>query len=439
MSNVVECIQVQGLVAKIYQDSDPQNPEDMTDSPVWLGHYHRQFWRDPKELPFRDGPGFVDWFKGYNGEEREGDDLSGPGAPLFLARRKQELQEQWAVFVVRAYIHGGVSLALEGSIDHLRMPDQQFDVSRCGVVLIDKKKWHGGLPAGAEVPEDDDRYWREIAEAHVKEWNQYLGGEVYGYRVVEGENDDNEVDSCWGYYGIEAVREAAREAAEACFEKIKREGEEFDAFCDSLDQETLDALVHDAKSEEASAINNDGKGAQVNYLLESGFTRATLRAQAAARRAADEVDRPTDEVNLFVGRVVHATDEGIRQFGEYHFSDKGPGEVMDVDQFADELRKMLPASAGERLEAVARKGKTYKKVADAILGQLDNTAEDWWEKCCENCPSVEAEQDEVVLAEPEWEVCDTQPGTSPGAGWEPFAVSCGGPGAHYVWWRRRRA
>lgn len=34
MSNVVECIQVQGLVAKIYQDSDPQNPEDMTDSPV---------------------------------------------------------------------------------------------------------------------------------------------------------------------------------------------------------------------------------------------------------------------------------------------------------------------------------------------------------------------------------------------------------------------
>lgn len=220
----IETIQVQGLLAKIYQDPDAQNPEDMTDAPVWLGHYHRQFHRSPKELPFRDGPGFVDWYRGYNGEERENDDLSGPGAPVFLKKRKQELQKQWAVFIVRSYIHGGVSLALEGSLDHLRMPDQQFDVSRCGVVLIDKVKWreYVGTPP---TPEDgvavDQTDWRKIAEAHLKEWNQYLGGEVYGYRVVKmqtcnlGHEHEEELDSCWGVYGKDATVEMAREAAEA--------------------------------------------------------------------------------------------------------------------------------------------------------------------------------------------------------------------------------
>jgi len=276
--NPVETFEVNGLTVKIFQDPDAQNPESMTDSPVWLGHYHRQFWNSPKELPFSNGPGFVDWYKGYQGEEREYDDLSGPDAASFLKKRAEEMQAQWAVFIVRAYIHSGVSLALEGSLDHARMPDQQWDVSRCGVVLIDKLKWHGDLPPGAEAPVEDAKYWRDIAEAHIKEWNQYLSGEVYGYAVKDGES--NEVDSCWGFYGIEAAREAGREHAEACFAEITRKSAEFDAFCGELRQEILDELVHDAKSEEASAINNDGKNAQVQYLLDTGFTRELLRERA---------------------------------------------------------------------------------------------------------------------------------------------------------------
>jgi len=286
MDKPIETIQVQGLVAKIYQDTHAEDPETLTDAPVWLAHYHRDFQHAPKELPFRDGPGFVEWYRGYNGEEREDDEWDSPVPEfksLYLHRRKQEMQDQWAVFIVRAYIHGGVSLALEGSLAHARMPDQQWDVSRCGVLLIDKAKWRermGCPPAPVSGETENAAYWREIAEAHIQEWNQYLGGEVYGYRVVEGEDDDNEVDSCWGYYGIEAVREAAKEAAEACFEKMKRDGEEFDRFCDSLDQDTLIELVLDVKLDEAAAINNAAKGVQVDYLLKNGFTKELLLAKA---------------------------------------------------------------------------------------------------------------------------------------------------------------
>lgn len=55
--------------------------------------------------------------------------------------------------------------------------------------------------------------WRERAihlmEAEVKEYDQYLTGDVYGFTLlkkvdVEAEDDDSaweEVDSCWGFYG----------------------------------------------------------------------------------------------------------------------------------------------------------------------------------------------------------------------------------------------
>jgi len=52
----------------------------------------------------------------------------------------------------------------------------------------------------------------EILRNEVKTYDQYLRGEVYGYRVLD--KDGDEVDSCWGFYGddheasglLEAVR-----------------------------------------------------------------------------------------------------------------------------------------------------------------------------------------------------------------------------------------
>jgi len=51
----------------------------------------------------------------------------------------------------------------------------------------------------------------EIAESEVNTLDQFIRGEVYGYKVF-GEGDDGdreELDSCWGYYGEEdAITEA---------------------------------------------------------------------------------------------------------------------------------------------------------------------------------------------------------------------------------------
>ncbi|HUX02457.1 MAG TPA: hypothetical protein VMY35_15960, partial [Phycisphaerae bacterium] len=49
--------------------------------------------------------------------------------------------------------------------------------------------------------------------AEVSTYDDYLTGQVFGY-VVEDE-DGNDLDSCWGFYGEDYCRETARESAEA--------------------------------------------------------------------------------------------------------------------------------------------------------------------------------------------------------------------------------
>ncbi len=38
-----------------------------------------------------------------------------------------------------------------------------------------------------------------VLQAEVKTYDQYLTGDVYGYKVKD--TDDEELDSCWGFYG----------------------------------------------------------------------------------------------------------------------------------------------------------------------------------------------------------------------------------------------
>lgn len=49
----------------------------------------------------------------------------------------------------------------------------------------------------------------------------------------------------------------------------------------SVLSENLDALVHEEASKMASTINNDGKGEQIEYLLQRGWTEDEIRKAAS--------------------------------------------------------------------------------------------------------------------------------------------------------------
>ena len=64
-----------------------------------------------------------------------------------------------------------------------------------------------------------------VLKGEVETYDQYLTGDVYGYRVSKievcdkGHKHDEELHSCWGYYGMESVEEEGRSMLEYYIEK----------------------------------------------------------------------------------------------------------------------------------------------------------------------------------------------------------------------------
>jgi hypothetical protein len=69
----------------------------------------------------------------------------------------------------------------------------------------------------------------KVLEGEVETYDQFLTGEVYGYRISKIEVCDKgcehkkEVDSCWGYYGMESVEEEGNNKLEYYIEKEEKE------------------------------------------------------------------------------------------------------------------------------------------------------------------------------------------------------------------------
>ena len=67
----------------------------------------------------------------------------------------------------------------------------------------------------------------KVLEAEVKVYDQYLTGDVYGYQVFEvskcelGHEHEEEVSSCWGYYGEEECINDAKRIVEYYTKKEK--------------------------------------------------------------------------------------------------------------------------------------------------------------------------------------------------------------------------
>lgn len=149
---------------KIYPDDGNESPNDWWDDEKFLIFDHRDLYVE------RDGFNPDDIFE--NGETVKG----------------------YHVFRCYAYIHGGVAL----DVDSHTFPDARWDVSFKGFWLIKRVKgtWtrKHALTAALDL---------------CKTWNQYLSGDVYCYKIYN-ENDE-EIDSCWGYYGVESCMEAAED------------------------------------------------------------------------------------------------------------------------------------------------------------------------------------------------------------------------------------
>lgn len=89
--------------------------------------------------------------------------------------------------------------------------------------------------------------------------------------------------------------------------------------------------------------------------------------------------------------VIEEMNDGIRQFGEYTFNDKGPIEVMDIYGICDYLEVLTSSEIHSFIKELRGKTKPYSKrerVCGAILVQLQDLkyTDEEWEHICDASP-----------------------------------------------------
>ena len=243
---IVDERKVGNCTVKVYHDEHPSHPDEGNDDlflisfstdfhvvrkPYWdcLGDFsdfmHPKYkldmpedeeesgdYEEPAEEP-KDNRTDPLWRKAYceacdnqieallhaSGEDTDFEDSSGRAAATKDYGRRHDLwyewqrykaeHAEWACFTLNVHYHGGgyTRLSLGGIYTGFE-EDKWGPESPRGFVMVKKS-------AGWLQPLE------ETAESLVKDWQSYCDGDVYGYVVTDDLEEDEEVDSCWGYVG----------------------------------------------------------------------------------------------------------------------------------------------------------------------------------------------------------------------------------------------
>jgi hypothetical protein len=123
----------------------------------------------------------------------------------------QEISAYW--LPVYLYDHSGITI----STKPYTCP---WDSGQIGVIYVSWEK------AKAEFGPCPKRKALKCLESEIREYDDYLTGNVYGYCIID--NEGNEIDSCWGYYGNpeeSGLLQAAKESIDYIIEnQLKNEG-----------------------------------------------------------------------------------------------------------------------------------------------------------------------------------------------------------------------
>lgn len=163
-----------GLTARILHDADAEQPF-ADDDAVRIVILHRRY---------------IDPSGGACGRD-----------PDEVAAWERENPDEWFTIPLFLYDHSGTVYRV-GRSNPFHCP---WDSGRVGIVALKRAVWGGG--------NEPDDWLAECARSIAAEYTSWANGECYGY--VLHDRAGREIDSCWGFIGIESVRGQAAEAA-AC-------------------------------------------------------------------------------------------------------------------------------------------------------------------------------------------------------------------------------
>lgn len=172
--NPIETIIHNGKTIEIYQDEDPTNPRENDNADIMICFHGRYNLGDKHNYRTSDFSGWDEM-----AEQIRKDYKPVTMLPLYL------------------YDHSGITI----STSPFSCP---WDSGQIGFILISREtalKENFSKRINKKIKSWAERY----VKASVEEYDQYLTGDIYGY-VIKDENGE-ETDSCWGFYGLEAVKD----------------------------------------------------------------------------------------------------------------------------------------------------------------------------------------------------------------------------------------
>lgn len=115
------------------------------------------------------------------------------------------------------YEHGGMTMNTTG----FSCP---WDSGQVGFIFASKKVLREEYGVKYVTQKVRDKA-EQILLGEVETYDQYLMGDVYGYRITDTEKDE-ELDSCWGFYGSDYCMEEAKRIVEYYLKKDQPEESE---------------------------------------------------------------------------------------------------------------------------------------------------------------------------------------------------------------------
>lgn len=170
---------------RIEQDFDPQNPRKDYDHLAKMVCWHRRYALGDEQPKYPAGEFF--WRLMAEDHPDIPDDID-------LKHIERFVDKHYVCRNLYLYDHGDITI----STSPFSCP---WDSGQVGYIIAKKSDL---IKAG--VPEDK---WYKMLDDEVEEYDQYLTGDVYGY-IIE-DDDGEEIESCWGFFGEQYCRDAGEE------------------------------------------------------------------------------------------------------------------------------------------------------------------------------------------------------------------------------------
>lgn len=182
-----ETLGAEGFRAEIWSDQDPDNPREWAEHLGTMYCAHRRYTLGDVRV---------------EGQEDLLAELLGVDTDEFPDNPWDEIDKRYIWLPLYLYDHGGITM----STGPFSCP---WDSGQVGVIAVSKSKVREEF-GWQRLTQDRIHRIEDYLRAEVEEYDSYLTGEVYGYRVLDPQGE--ECDSCWGFYGRDKVRAEAQES-----------------------------------------------------------------------------------------------------------------------------------------------------------------------------------------------------------------------------------